>query len=238
MYVRKKPLYILIDFGSTHNFLDINMAKKLGCKVEKIRPMRVDVANESSLACVGVCKGLFWTLHGSSFPTDVLLLPLENYDMVLGIQWLETLGEIRWDFKHLRMEFEVNGQRHVLRGGSVDLKTVNVKQLHKILSHSSGCSLIQLYSLQEVENTKFHCFNNGITLTKDGKVNKPIEELLLKYDSLFQEPNQLPPHRRHDHRIPLKEGVNAVIIRPYKHSALQKDVVEKVTKELLDACFI
>ena len=32
--------------------------------------------------------------------------------------------------------------------------------------------------------------------------------------------------------------MNAVSIRPYRHSALQKDVVEKMTQELLDAGFI
>ena len=31
VYVRKKLLHIFIDFGSTHNFLDIEMAKRLGC---------------------------------------------------------------------------------------------------------------------------------------------------------------------------------------------------------------
>ena len=117
VFVRKRPLHILIDSGSTHNFLDTEIAKKLGCKIEKIGPMRVDVANGSSVACVAVCKGLFWTLQGSNFTTDVLLLPLGSCDMVLGIQWLETLGKIKWDFKSLRMEFEVHRKKHVLRGG-------------------------------------------------------------------------------------------------------------------------
>ena len=38
----------------------------------------------------------------------VSLLPLGNYDMVLGVQWLEMLGEIKWDFKQPRMEFKAN----------------------------------------------------------------------------------------------------------------------------------
>ena len=47
-----------------------------------------------------------------------------------------------------------------------------------------------------------------------------VKDLLHKYAILFQKPKQLPPHRRHDHRIPLKDGVNAMAIRPYKHSVL------------------
>ena len=47
--------------------------------------MKVDVANGTRLDCVAACKGLAWTLQGTRFVTDVLLLPLENCDMVLGI---------------------------------------------------------------------------------------------------------------------------------------------------------
>ncbi|WVZ11181.1 hypothetical protein V8G54_015711 [Vigna mungo] len=34
-YKQKKLLHILIDNGSTHNFLDVDMAQKLGCKIEE-----------------------------------------------------------------------------------------------------------------------------------------------------------------------------------------------------------
>ena len=72
----------------------------------------------------------------------------------------------------------------------------------------------------------------------DDRVPEPVNELLQRYAVLFQEPKQLSPYRIHDHKIPLKEDVKAVTIRPYKHSTLQKDVVESMTKELLDAGFI
>ena len=62
VFVRKRLLHILVDSGSTHNFLDVNVVKKLGCKLEEVGPMRVDVANGSSLSCVAACKGLTWTL--------------------------------------------------------------------------------------------------------------------------------------------------------------------------------
>ena len=64
----------------------------------------------------------------------MLILPLGNCDMVLGIQWLETLGEIKWNFKQLRMEFIVNEKKHVLRGSSskVELKTINGRGMEKL----------------------------------------------------------------------------------------------------------
>ncbi|GJZ20946.1 retrotransposable element Tf2 [Tanacetum coccineum] len=43
--VGKQVVHILIDCGSTHNFLDIHTAKKLGCRLAKTTPMQVSVAN-------------------------------------------------------------------------------------------------------------------------------------------------------------------------------------------------
>jgi len=36
--------------------------------------------------------------------------------MVLGVQWLSTLGSILWDFVELKMELTCRGRRMVLRG--------------------------------------------------------------------------------------------------------------------------
>jgi len=36
--------------------------------------------------------------------------------MVLGVQWLSTLGFILWNFEDLTMEFSIEGRRQFLRG--------------------------------------------------------------------------------------------------------------------------
>nr|GEV96056.1 reverse transcriptase [Tanacetum cinerariifolium] len=45
----------------------------------------------------------------------VMLLKLKGYEMVLGIQWLSTLGEINFNFKDLRKEFMYKGKKMTLR---------------------------------------------------------------------------------------------------------------------------
>lgn len=49
------------------------------------------------------------------------------------------------------------------------------------------------------------------------------------------EPTSLPLIKAYDHQIPLKERSNPVNIRPYKYDSLQKDIIEQMTNELLDA---
>ena len=104
-YVRKKTIHILIDSGSTRNFLDENLAKLLGCKLELVLMQYVTIADGNKLQYHYICKDFRWWLHGTEFKSEVYLLPLGSCDLVLGIQWLSTLGIIKWDFKNLKMEF-------------------------------------------------------------------------------------------------------------------------------------
>jgi len=78
-------LHILIDSGSTHNFLDIAMAKKIGCKIESIQSQTIAVADGNQLQCQYVSKGFEWKLHNAHFRGDMLLIPLGSCDMVLGV---------------------------------------------------------------------------------------------------------------------------------------------------------
>lgn len=115
--------------------------------------IKANVANVSSLHCVAVCKNLSWSLQGTQFTTDVLLLPLGSCDMVLGVQWLETLGEIKWNFKQMRMEFMYQDRKHVLRGSgsACTLKAMSGKKLNKLLANPVSCCYIQLCSLMTEE---------------------------------------------------------------------------------------
>ncbi|KAK4413521.1 hypothetical protein Salat_2764700 [Sesamum alatum] len=96
--VRDKPVHILIDTGSTHNFLDLETAKRLGCKLEDTEPFPVAVANRNKMYSSFACKSFGWKMQGVSFTTDMMILPLGGCDMVLGVQWLVTLGDINWNF--------------------------------------------------------------------------------------------------------------------------------------------
>jgi len=53
----KKTLHILIDSGSTHNFLDEHLARKLGCKLEPIAKQSVAIFYSASLF-VEISNGL------------------------------------------------------------------------------------------------------------------------------------------------------------------------------------
>ncbi|GJV38799.1 gypsy/ty3 retroelement polyprotein [Tanacetum coccineum] len=55
-WVRKHELHILIDTGSTHNFLDVNNVKNIGCHIKKTCPMEVAIAGGKSLISNTMCS--------------------------------------------------------------------------------------------------------------------------------------------------------------------------------------
>jgi len=51
------------------------------------------------------------------------------------------------------------------------------------------------------------------------EISVKIDQVLLEFADLFQEPKQLPPRRPgHDHQIPLIQGPNPINIRPYRYA--------------------
>ena len=67
--------------------------------------MKVTVANGERVPCPGVYRAAPFSIEGTHFSTDFFALPLAGYDVVLGTQWLATLGPILWDFSALTMSF-------------------------------------------------------------------------------------------------------------------------------------
>jgi len=50
---------------------------------------------------------------------------------------------------------------------------------------------------------------------------------------VFEERKKLPPSRGVDHKIPLKEGIKAVNVRPYRYPYVMKTKIEKQVQEML-----
>ncbi|XP_068475195.1 uncharacterized protein [Phaseolus vulgaris] len=106
-YYQKKTMHILIDSGSTHNFLDVQVAKNYGCTIEQMQPLNVVVADGSKISISSMVKNFKWTIQHTNCRADMLLLSLGCCDLVLGIEWLIQLGNIIWNFDKLTMEFKV-----------------------------------------------------------------------------------------------------------------------------------
>ncbi|KAH0729848.1 hypothetical protein KY285_000852 [Solanum tuberosum] len=191
------PGHVLIDTGSTHNFIDESMARKLGCKALPIHEQSVSVADGRKVQTAAVCKNLKWLLQG-------------NVDIVLGVQWLNTLGRILFDFRNRTIEFVHLGRKHVLRGASSQIKTTKTQSLNK-----KSVDLVQVFMLTLVTDATSNVQSNSIQVTQGTDIHPTLTVLMEQYQCLFDMPSRLPPHRGiFDHKIPLIDSATPVNKRP------------------------
>lgn len=87
--VKNNQITMLVDSGSTHNFLDSSTAQKLGCYLTDIPHHEVTVAGGGKLVCNKMCANFTWQIQGVKFTNDVRIISLGGCDLVLGVQWLK-----------------------------------------------------------------------------------------------------------------------------------------------------
>ncbi|QHO43351.1 Transposon Ty3-I Gag-Pol polyprotein [Arachis hypogaea] len=65
-----------------------------------------------------------------------------------------------------------------------------------------------------------------------------VQLLLDEYQEVFKEPEQLPPQRKIEHQIHLLPETNPVNVRPYRYPHFQKEEIEKLVEEMMQAGMI
>lgn len=103
--VGKSPITVLVDSGSTHNFVQDHIAKFVGHQIHPAQDFNVLVGNSDEIACSSVCHIVPIQLGTHQFKVDLLVLPLGRAELVLGVQWLKTLGPVLIDYDTLTMKF-------------------------------------------------------------------------------------------------------------------------------------
>ena len=157
---------MLIDTSSTHNLLDSNLAKSMKLVIDSTSCFGVKVANSEVIRIRGECKAIQFKMQGLELKVNFNLLSLGDCDIILGTQWLSTLGMISWDFSKLLMGVLYQGKKIWLKG----LKTSKLglqesKQFGKgATAQGLLLQIMQCSPCQEIEVPKvdMHGFFGGV----------------------------------------------------------------------------
>jgi len=123
----------LLDSGSTHNFISGPAAQHIGLNFINSRGVNVIVANGDRVSSRGLAEDVAIRIGEEFFTIDCYTIPLECYDMVLGVSFLRTLGPILWDFDDLCMAFWHFGKRVLWKGiGSTRWDIPSTSTLHSL----------------------------------------------------------------------------------------------------------
>uniref|UniRef100_A0A2N9H581 Reverse transcriptase/retrotransposon-derived protein RNase H-like domain-containing protein n=1 Tax=Fagus sylvatica TaxID=28930 RepID=A0A2N9H581_FAGSY len=83
---------VLLDTSSTHNFMDGTLAKELKLQTNVESNFGVRVANGQVIRILGECKEVKFKMQDLHLKLTFNLLDLGGCGIVLGTQWLSTLG--------------------------------------------------------------------------------------------------------------------------------------------------
>ena len=107
---------MLIHSGSNHNFIHCKIAKELNYFLYLAPECQVMVANGGTINCSGKCYNIKLSMGEYVLNSPILSIPMGGADVVLGVQWLQSLGTIAFNFQELFLNFFWEGKEFELRG--------------------------------------------------------------------------------------------------------------------------
>jgi hypothetical protein len=124
----------LVDGGATHNFIDASLVARRGLRIEEFEGFHVAVADGYTMTCLDMIPNPEVKLGNYTLTDTFSVVDLSDTDVVLGVQWLYSLGE---NYQTLTMSFiDASGSRVVQRGMSIGApRAVSAKRMERIFRH-------------------------------------------------------------------------------------------------------
>nr|GEV92100.1 hypothetical protein [Tanacetum cinerariifolium] len=116
-------VFVLVDSGSSHNIIQPRVAKFLQLQISNAPRFSVLVGNGDSLTCSGLCLNVPIYMQQNMFSISFYVLSISGADVVLGVQWLQTLGQILSDYSILVIQFQHDRHLVTLTGEAKVLPT-------------------------------------------------------------------------------------------------------------------
>ena len=188
-------ILILVDSGSTFNFIKPAVVRQLGLPSSHIAPFKVYVGIGDFIWCDTISHAVSVLVQGILFEVDVYHLDIAGADLVFGLTWLQSLGRVLTDYNLLTMEFVYQNVPRILYAENLlHLDPLKHRYVQKLLLSDHFSSCYHLFLL----NTDQQALNQNMP--------EPVQCLLQKFSAVFQEPDGLPPKHDIAHHIDLKSG--------------------------------
>ncbi|MCH86969.1 RNA-directed DNA polymerase (Reverse transcriptase), partial [Trifolium medium] len=219
------PVLILVDSGASHNFVSQKLVHMMGWVVEETPMMNIKLGDGFRAQSQGAVKGLELCIGEFKLTPNLQLFELGGIDVVLGMEWLKTLGDMIVNWRQQTMSFWSNKKWVTLQG--IDGGEKELVALQCILSKPKLRKPVELWGIEQKKKEE------GSELSNTQQ--RELEEVLNRYLQVFEEPSGLPPRRNKEHAINLIENHGAVNVRPYRYPHHHKNEIEKQVQELLAA---
>ncbi|RWW51435.1 hypothetical protein BHE74_00042213 [Ensete ventricosum] len=93
-FLKQQSITILIDTGSTNNFLNSKVVARMVLHIEDCSKFDVEITDSRILKCDQRCPQVKLLLQNQEIITNFFLFLIDDYEAVLGIEWLTMLGDV------------------------------------------------------------------------------------------------------------------------------------------------
>lgn len=110
------PVTILIDCGATHNFISPELVREKEIPIDEDTEFKVTLGTGRVQKSHDLCSRVNVHINDLKVGAELRRLPLGSADMILGMQWLKTLGDTKFNWRDRTMEFKYGGIWVKLKG--------------------------------------------------------------------------------------------------------------------------
>lgn len=169
------------------------------------------------MPCGGICPKIDLKVCNNNIRATCFAMDIQGVDIVLGAQWLRTLGNIIFNYEKMFMLYQQKGRCIKLQGPTMPtIDIVSSHRMEKILRRNLEGVVLSCYKVEIVE------------LLED------VQQIINKYSQVFEDLLVgLPPERDLDHSIPLVPGAGLVNVKAYRHPYHHRLEIEKITRDLV-----
>ena len=215
---------ILIDSGATHNFMSVEMFKKLETTLSKTN-QHVNFANGETKECIGLTT---IKLQVGEYLEDIVarIVPIK-FDVILGMQWLTKHNPtINWN---------TNTINFTNKGKQVSWKASE----HR--SNTEISSLQLKRSIKDAEEVYLvHIYNKENKREQQQQQQQQLHPIVKEFADVFPDdlPDGLPPKRNEDFHIEEIKGSTPPSRPTYRMSYKELDELKKQLDVYLKKGFI
>nr|KYP61075.1 Retrovirus-related Pol polyprotein from transposon 17.6 [Cajanus cajan] len=235
-----QSVMVLVDTGSSHNVMRPKLAKFLHLPITSTPKFPVMVGNGEHIFYAGLCPNIPLCIFDHTFHIPFYLLDIQGADIVLGIDWLRTLGTISSDFSVPSMAFQHNGHTITLTGQPLLVPTpATLHQIHRLLLTDSVAQFHTLTFYDPTHIPHDPQVTPSTLLAMDTppllptNLHPDLLKLLEEFHQVFTQPHGLPPPRPHDHHITLLPQSQPVNVKPYRYPHSQKEAMSTILFNML-----
>jgi hypothetical protein len=217
-YIKKKKVTMLINSGSTHNVINCKLAKDLNFFIYLASEFQVMIVDGGTINCFGKCHSIKLNMGEYLLDSPMIAIQMGGVDIVLGVQWLQSLGTMAFNFQDPFMRFSSEGKEIELRGmQGKPSNVISSNNMTKLLKKGHNGIIAQLISIDVQTSISFAPMN--------------LQKVINNHSKVFGEiPKDLPPLQDHAHAIHLRKGS----VHPFFHvSCLKKITNDKVPMQTI-----